>query len=40
MTNKHAHFMERKILSKQITYMKKALKSAIYKKKMLYNKLN
>ncbi|XP_071127695.1 uncharacterized protein [Mytilus edulis] len=36
--NKHAPFKERKILSKQIPYMNKQLKSAIYKKKMLYNK--
>ena len=36
--NKHAPFKERKILPKQIPYMNKTLKSAVYKKKMLYNK--
>ena len=36
--NKHAPFNERKIQPKQIPYMNKALKSAVYKKKMLYNK--
>lgn len=36
--NKHAPFKERKILSKQIPYMNKELRSATYKKKMLFNK--
>ena len=38
IANKHAPFKERKILPKQIPYMNKTLKSAVYKKKMLYNK--
>lgn len=37
--NKHAPFNERKIQPKQIPYIYKALKSAVYETKMLYNKL-
>ena len=38
IVDKHAPLKERKILPKQIPYMNKTLKSAVYKKKMLYNK--
>ena len=38
VVDKHAPFKERKILAKQVPYMNKTLKSAIYNKKMMYNK--
>lgn len=38
VADKHAPFKERKILPNQVPYMNAELKSAVYKKKMLYNK--
>lgn len=39
VANKHTPSEKRNILPKQIQYMNKDLKSAIYKKRMLYNKV-
>ena len=39
VVNKHAPAKQRKILAQQTPYMNKQLKSAVYKKRMLYNKL-
>jgi hypothetical protein len=38
VANKHPPVKERKILSQQTPYMNKELKSAVYKKRMLYNR--
>ena len=35
---KHAHFKERKILPKHVSYMNSELMRAIYRKKIIYNK--
>ena len=38
IADKHAPFKERKIKPKQVPYMNKALRSAVYEKRMYYNK--
>ena len=38
VANKHPPVKERKILPQQTSYMNKELKSAVYKKRMLYNR--
>jgi hypothetical protein len=38
VANKHASVKQRKILPQQTPYINKQLKSAVYKKRMLYNR--
>ena len=40
VANKHAHVKQRKILPQQTPYMNRQLKSAVYKKRMLYNRFH